>query len=47
MNSGKPLWFGAVIGLAGFALLLHADWRVAVGVFLALWGNNVQQSRTT
>lgn len=32
---------GLVLGLAGLALLAWVDWRLTLGVALALWGNNV------
>ena len=32
---------GLVLGLAGLALLVWVDWRIAVGGALILWGNNV------
>lgn len=32
------------IGIAGLALLAWADWRIALGVFLVLWSNNVQRT---
>jgi len=32
------------LGLVGFITLVFIDWRIAVGVFLMLWGNNMDQS---
>lgn len=32
-----------VLGLAGVALLWRVDWRIALGVFLVTWGNNIGQ----
>jgi hypothetical protein len=34
--------FGGVLGLCGLALIVIVDWRLAVGVFLMLWANNIQ-----
>jgi hypothetical protein len=33
---------GAVLGIVGTALVAFVDWRLAVGVFLMIWANNVQ-----
>jgi len=34
---------GAVIGIIGLAILIEVmDWRVALGIMLMLWGNNIQ-----
>ena len=35
---------GAVLGIIGLAFLSILDWRIAIGVFLMTWGNNVQMS---
>lgn len=36
------LTFGAVLGMAGFALFWHAmGAEAAVGLFLMLWANNI------
>lgn len=37
-------YFGLVVSIVGFALLVYVDWRVAVGVFICLYGNNLTQS---
>jgi hypothetical protein len=34
---------GVVVGLTGFAILFVIDWRVGLGVFLCLYGNNLTQ----
>ena len=32
----------AVLGIAGFALITYAvNWEAALGLFLAIWGNNI------
>lgn len=33
--------FAITMGLLGVTLLWTVDWRIAVGVFLLLWGDNV------
>lgn len=43
--NGKQV-FGMVIGLGGLALIIiHGGWLVGLGVFLMLWGNNIDHSR--
>jgi len=39
------LWVGAVIGTVGMLLVYWSDWRIALGVALAIWGNNIQIQR--
>jgi hypothetical protein len=34
---------GSLLGVAGFAFLTYVDWRITVGVFLCLYGNNLHQ----
>lgn len=34
---------GIVVGAFGFSLLFYTDWRIALGVFLAMYGNNLEQ----
>ena len=34
-------WIGIVIGLVGLAVLFDFDFKVMVGVFLLIWGNNI------
>lgn len=36
------LLFGLVISVIGFCLMFYVDWRIAVGVFLFTWGNNIK-----
>jgi hypothetical protein len=36
-----PRRLGQMLGVIGNALLLWADWRVALGVFLFAWGDNI------
>ena len=31
------------MGAIGWVLLLILDWRIALGVFLVLWGNNLER----
>jgi hypothetical protein len=43
-------WFkafgGLAIGLAGIALVAwKGGWIASLGVFLAIWGNNINQDR--
>ena len=38
---------GAFVGLTGFLLIgIPGDWRIAVGVFLMLFGNNLVERGT-
>lgn len=37
-------YISIVLGGAGFLLLFTVDWKIAVGVFLALWGNNLKDT---
>lgn len=44
--TGRALaqFIGGSIAAAGFGLvLIYAGWLPALGVFLAMWGNNLQQ----
>lgn len=34
---------GLLIGVLGVAILCLVDWRIAVGVFLLMWGDNVSR----
>ena len=35
-------FFPILLGLAGLALIISAtDWRVGLGIFLMLWGDNI------
>lgn len=37
---------GAVlIGVPGIYLLCQVDWKIALGVFLCMWGNNINPQR--
>jgi len=33
--------FGLIILVAGLLLLVYTNWKIALGVFLVLWGNNI------
>jgi len=37
----KLSWLGFVVLVTGLTLLFFVSWRVAVGVFLVAWGNNL------
>ena len=30
-----------VLGVGGFAYLVQQNWRIALAVFLIMWGNNI------
>ncbi len=32
---------GAVLGLGGFLWALQINWKLAVAIFVMLWGNNL------
>jgi len=32
---------GIIFGLIGFILLFSVDWRIAVGLFFAMWGDKI------
>lgn len=38
----RPEKVGTVIGLAGWIVLFVVSWKIALGVFLAMYGNNLQ-----
>lgn len=35
---------GVVIGIIGFGLLNFLDWKIALGVFLCMWGDNMART---
>lgn len=35
---------GAAIGFAGLAFVADQSWSIALGIFLMLWGNNIQHT---
>lgn len=36
---------GGIIGVLGFSLLIYqTDWKVALALFLIIWGNNTQNN---
>jgi hypothetical protein len=35
-------WFAIFLQLVGYGVLLFADWRVALGVFLCHWAINIE-----
>jgi len=38
--------FGMVVGLVGLAILvIHGGWWVGLGIFLVIWGNNMERHR--
>lgn len=39
----KLLIFSAIISIVGFGLLAYVDWKIFLGVFLVLWGNNITE----
>lgn len=41
----KMLLFSLALYVAAFVVLRIADWRVAVGVFLAVWAHNAEKHR--
>lgn len=36
---------GAVLGLLGYATLCIVDWRIAAGVFVCIWADNISRQR--
>jgi hypothetical protein len=34
---------GLILGLSGLGILIYADWRIALGVFLSHWSANIQR----
>ncbi len=45
MNDNKyTIMNGTMIGLGGFILLCSVDWRIAVGVTLLIWGDNLSKT---
>lgn len=43
----KRTMLALTLGVAGLALVVwKADWITAVGVFLLIWGNNVERKST-
>lgn len=36
-------WVGIVVGIIGLVLIASQNWLIAMGVFLAMWGNNLEQ----
>lgn len=39
------LFFVTVLFIPGIALLIWVDWRIALGVFLLEWSNNVDKNK--
>ena len=44
MTTFQRAFFSVTMGAAGLWLTASVDWRVALGVFLMLWGNNASRS---
>ena len=42
MTKRNYLIFGILIGITAIAMVAYVDWMIAVGVFLAIWGNNIE-----
>lgn len=42
MSRGQ--YTGMAIGIMGIAVLLLVDYRIAIGVFLVMWGDNLSRS---
>lgn len=41
----KVCLFQSFISIAGFAMLwIYGNWRLALGTFLMIWGNNLGQA---
>lgn len=36
------LLFAIALMLVGLVLMAWVDWRIALGAFLLMWGNNIQ-----
>ena len=34
---------GLIIGIIGISLLIYVDWKIAVGVFLVIWADNISR----
>lgn len=39
--------FGWIVSSIGIGLLIFVDWRIALGVSLYLWGDNIDKNRFT
>lgn len=40
MNNSLVI-FGSIVGLSGWIWLFIQDWKIALAVLLAMWGNNL------
>lgn len=36
--------FAVILFLVGYGALIYVDWKIALGVFIALWSNNIMQN---
>lgn len=41
MKTNWRLWAGLLLYTAALVVLVNVNWRVALGVFLFVWGNNL------
>jgi hypothetical protein len=37
----KLMLLAAIFGISGMIILVWADWRIALGIFIATWANNI------
>ena len=44
MRNKYLMFLGMAIGLCGVILLFTVDWRIGLGTFLCLYGNNLERS---
>jgi len=38
------IWTGGIVGVIGLCLVAYHNWVIAIGVFIAMWGNNLEQN---